>query len=190
MRRRAAAAVLLSLLLCWTVACSDPASKLPSYGIVPAFELTDSLGRPFDSGQLTGKIWVADFIYTHCPGPCPRMTSQMHSIQKKLKGDPDTRLVSFTVDPDRDSPPVLNAFAQKFGGPADDWFFLTGSPDTLHRLARNVFMVGDLIGVMDHSTKFILVDKKRQIRGFYSTFDSEGIPALLRDIELLRRSRG
>lgn len=187
---RGAAACILFVSLIGSLACSDPASKLPSYGAVPHFQLTDSLGRPFDSKQLTGKVWIADFIYTHCPGPCPRMTSQMHSVQKKLKDDSDTRLVSFTVDPDRDSPPVLNAFAQKFGGPADDWFFLTGSRDTLHHLAKDVFMVGDLIGVMDHSTKFILVDKKRQIRGYYSTFDADGIPTLLRDVDALRRSQG
>jgi protein SCO1/2 len=187
---RSAAAVLLFTSLIAAIACSDRATKLPVYGVVPPFELTDSFDRPFDSSQLTGKVWIADFIYTHCPGPCPRMTSQMHSVQQKLKNDPDTRLVSFSVDPDRDTPAVLNAFAQKFGGPADDWFFLTGSRDTLSHLARKVFMVGDLIGVMDHSTKFILVDQKRQIRGFYSTFDAEGIPTLLRDVDALRRSRG
>jgi protein SCO1/2 len=186
---RAITGIALFALICGTIACSDPASKLPSYGTVPEFQLTDSLGRPFDSKQLSGKVWIADFIYTHCPGPCPRMTSQMHSVQKKLKNDSDTRLVSFTVDPDRDNPAVLNAFAQKFGGPAEDWFFLTGSPETLHHLAKDVFMVGDLVGVMDHSTKFILVDKRRQIRGFYSTFDAEGIPTLLHDVDLLRRSR-
>ena len=187
---RGAAAVILFVSLVATLACSDHTSKLPSYGAVPEFQLTDSLGRPFDSKQLTGKVWIADFIYTHCPGPCPRMTSQMHSVQTKLKNDSDTRLVSFTVDPDRDSPPVLNAFAEKFGGPAEDWFFLTGPRDTLHHLAKDVFMVGDLIGVMDHSTKFILVDKKRQIRGFYSTFDADGIPTLLHDVDALRRSQG
>lgn len=117
------------------------------------------------------------------------MTSQMHSVQQRLKNNTDLRFISFTVDPARDTPPVLNAFAQKFGGPAPDWFFLTGSPDTLHHLARNVFMVGDLINVMDHSTKFIVVDRKRHIRGFYSTFDTDGIPALERDIKALLRSR-
>jgi protein SCO1/2 len=180
----AAAAILLAL------GCSDPASKLPVYGSVPEFQLVDSQGRKFDSKALTGKVWVADFIYTHCPGPCPRMTSQMHSVEKQTSGDTDLRLVSFTVDPARDTPPVLNEFAQRFGGPSDQWFFLTGSADTLHHLARNVFMVGDLVGVMDHSTKFILVDRKRQIRGFYSTFDADGIPALLHDAKLLSKTRG
>jgi protein SCO1 len=169
--------------------CSDPARKLQVYGQVPHFELTDSHGNRFDSKQLDGKVWVADFIYTHCPGPCPRMTSQMHSVQKQLANEADVRFVSFTVDPARDTPAVLNAFAEKFGESAADWFFLTGSPDTLHKLARNVFMVGDLVGVMDHSTKFILVDRKGQIRGFYSTFDAEGITKLLHDIVVLQHSR-
>jgi protein SCO1/2 len=176
-------------LLALSTGCSDPASKLEVYGVVPSFQLTDSLGNSFDSNQLTGKVWVADFIYTHCPGPCPRMTSQMHTLEKQIEGDQDVRLVSFTVDPAQDSPPVLNNFAQRFGGPTPQWFFLTGAPETLHKLARNVFMVGDLVGVMDHSTKFILVDRKRRIRGFYSTFEPDGIAKLRKDIQSLVRSR-
>ena len=169
-------------------ACVSPAKKLPEYGAVPDFDLTDSHGRPFDSKSLNGKVWIADFIYTNCPGPCPRMTSQMHSLVEKLQRERDVRFVSFTVDPARDTPPVLNDYAQHFG-PSGQWYFLTGAPDTLHHLARNVFMVGDLINVMDHSTKFILVDGKRQIRGFYSTFDKDGMSALIQDVETLSRSR-
>jgi protein SCO1 len=97
--------------------------------------------------------------------------------------------VSFSVDPARDSPPVLNDFARRFGGPTPQWSFLTGAPETLHELARNVFMVGDLIGVMDHSTKFMVVDKKGRVRGYYSTFDPKGIETLLHDVNALRRSR-
>jgi protein SCO1/2 len=177
-------------LLLFASACSDPAKNLPVYGSVPGFQLVDSTGRPFDAKALTGKIWVADFIYTHCPGPCPRMTSQMHTLEKKLGSDSDIRFVSFSVDPARDTPPVLDEFARRFGGPTARWSFLTGSADTLHHLARNVFMVGDLVGVMDHSTKFILVDRKRQIRGFYSTFDTDGLSTLARDVKALERSRG
>jgi protein SCO1/2 len=168
--------------------CSDPAKKLPVYGKVPRFDLTDSSGKPFHSSSLEGKVWVADFIYTHCPGPCPRMTSQMHRIEEQTRNEESVYLVSFTVDPARDTPPVLNEFARRFGGPTARWSFLTGSPATLHQLARNVFMVGDLIDVMDHSTKFILVDKKGRIRGFYSTFDSNGMSSLLKDIHGVERS--
>ncbi len=148
--------------------------------------MTDSEGRPFNSSQLAGKVWVADFIYTLCPGPCPRMTSQMHKVERQISGDPDVRLVSFSVDPDHDSPPVLNAFAHRFGGPAPDWIFLTGSRATVHLLAYQTFHVGDIIGRMDHSTKFIVVDKHGAIRGYYSSFDADGIPQMMKDVAALR----
>jgi len=179
-----------SLLLVLTVAglifsCSKP--PLPDYGLVPRFTLTDSNGRPFDSDMLHGKVWVADFIFTNCPGPCPRMTSQMHQVEQQVKKFEDVRLISFSVDPDRDTPAVLTEFAHHFGGPTADWYFLTGPPATVHLLAHDVFKVGDLIGVMDHSTKFMLVDKTGHLRGYYSTFDEEGIPTLLNDLNRLRR---
>jgi len=181
--------LVLSLLLLTaaglTFSCSKP--PLPDYGMVPPFTLTDSNGQPFDSQSLHGKVWVADFIYTNCPGPCPRMTSQMHRLERQLKSAEDVRLVSFSVDPDRDTPAALTVFAHRFGGPTEQWYFLTGSPQTLHLLAREVFKVGDLIGVMDHSTKFMLVDKAGHIRGYYSTFDQDGISTLLDDLKRLRK---
>ncbi len=179
--------LLCFLFLLSITACTDPASKLPDYGHIPAFEMTDSHGHAFDSKQLAGKVWVVDFIYTNCPGPCPRMTSQMHRVEQQVKNDEDVRLVSISVDPARDAPPVLNAFAQRFGGPTDKWVFLTGSPATVHLLAHDVFHVGDIISNMDHSTKFMVVDKHGELRGYYSTFDEDGIPAILRDVAALRR---
>ena len=149
MTRRFLTLAFVSVLCVLQQACVDPASKLPVYDAVPHFVLTDSHGKSFNSDSLKGKVWVADFIYTHCPGPCPRMTSQMHQLEKKMSGSEDVRFVSFSVDPERDSPAVLQQFAERFGGPTDRWSFLTGNPDTLHVLARNVFKVGDLISVMD-----------------------------------------
>lgn len=170
------------------VGCSHRAAELPDYQTVPPFQMTDSEGRPFNSSQLAGKVWIVDFIYTNCPGACPLMTSQMHRMQEKLKSDSDVRLVSISVDPDRDTPPVLEAFAKRFGGPAPDWVFLTGSPATVHLLAHDVFKVGDLIKTMDHSTRFMLVDKRGHLRGYYSTFDTDGMNSLLRDVDALRNS--
>jgi protein SCO1 len=168
--------------------CTNPRSNLPNYGAVPTFHMTDSQGRPFDSKVLKGKLWVADFIYTNCPGPCSRMSSEMHKLQQQVSGEKDLYLISISVDPQHDSAPVLNDFAHRFGGPAHDWIFLTGSPDTVHLLAHDVFHVGDLIGKMDHSTKFTLVDKRGDIRGYYSSFDSDGIPSLLKDVAALRNA--
>lgn len=153
--------------------------------------MTTSQGQAFQSSELQGKVWVADFIYTSCPGACPMMTSRMHQLQRNLKSDADVRLVSISVDPKNDTPPVLNAFAQRFDGPAPDWYFLTGSPATVHLLAHDTFKVGDIIQNMDHSTKFILVDKHGYMRGYYSSDDDAqtGVPSLLHDIELLRHQR-
>lgn len=168
-------------------ACTDPAKNLPNYGIVPAFTMTDSEGHGFDSKLLTGRVWVADFIYTTCPGPCPRMTSQMHKIEQRVKDKNDIALVSFSVDPTHDTPDVLNNFAHRFGGPTPRWYFLTGSPETVHLLAYETFHVGDLIGKMDHSTKMIVVDKRQNIRGYYSTFDAGAIDAILKDVTALAK---
>ena len=171
-------------------ACTDPSSKLPNYAAVPHFSMTDSLGRPFDSTSLKSRVWVADFIFTSCPGPCPLMTSRMHSLQKQLVGYPDVRLVSISVDPQNDTPSVLKAFANRFGGPASDWYFLTGSPQTVHLLAHDVFKIGDIIQQMDHSTRFMLVDKNGNVRGYYSSDEADNaLPTLLHDLDLLRHQR-
>ena len=88
---------------------------LPAYGVVPDFTLTDQNGAAFQStARLNKKVWVADFIFTNCPGPCPRMSSQMHQVQAALDGNDAVRFVSFTVDPARDTPPVLAAYAKHF----------------------------------------------------------------------------
>jgi protein SCO1/2 len=169
--------------------CTDPASKLPNYGVVPPFTMTDSSGHSFSSSALSGKVWVADFIYTNCPAECPMMTSKMRKVEQKIRGEKDVRLVSFSVDPERDTPPVLDAFAHRFGGPTPQWYFLTGTPHIVHVLAYETFHVGDVLGKIEHSTKFILIDKRGNIRGYYSTFDEDGIPTMLRDLSALRKER-
>jgi protein SCO1 len=169
--------------------CTDPASKLPNYGKVPPFTMTDSHGRVFDRAALAGKVWIADFIYTNCPAECPRMTAQMHRVEQQVKNENDVKLVSISVDPEHDSPPVLNDFAHRYGGPTDQWIFLTGSPATVHLIAYQTFHVGDVIGKIEHSTKFVLVDKKGDIRGYYSSLYQDDLSQMLKDIEPLRNAR-
>jgi protein SCO1/2 len=155
---------------------------LPSYSSIPDFTLTDQNGAQFSSGaQLKGHVWIADFIFTNCTGPCPRMTSQMHHVQTALAGANSVRLVSFTVDPARDTPPVLAAYASRFEAQPGTWFFLTGAQDALHQLSRNAFMLGDVDGNLQHSTRFVLVDRDSKIRGFYLTSEEDAIPRLIAD---------
>jgi protein SCO1/2 len=170
-------------------ACTRPAPKLPDYGKVPDFQMTDSEGHPFDSASLNGKVWIADFIYTSCPDACPRMTSEMERVAHELAGEKNVELVSISVDPDHDSPPVLNAFAHQYGAPTSQWIFLTGTAPTIHQIAYTTFHVGDVIGKMDHSTKFIVVDKHGDIRGYYASMDPDSIQTMLSDVEALREGR-
>src|SRR5207253_1726487 len=117
-------------------ACSH--AKLPSYGIVPNFELTDHTNAAFNSGVLAGRVWIANFMFTNCPGPCPRMSSQMHQVQTALEAK-GIRLVSFTVDPARDTPGKLAKYAEFYHASPGVWFFLTGPQASLNRLAKDVF---------------------------------------------------
>lgn len=155
--------------------------------------MTDSQGKPFDSRALAEKVWVVDFIYTSCPAACPMMTAKMRSVEKKVRNASDVRLVSISVDPARDTPEALIHFAHQYGGPTPQWIFLTGAPGTVHLLAYTTFHVGDVLGKVEHSTKFMLVDKRGHIRGYYSTLRGEeggerdDMNALLHDIQLLRR---
>ena len=139
--------------------------------------LTAQDGQPFHSQALAGKIWVADFMYTTCPGPCPRMTSQMHDVQQAVLKVPDVHLVSFTVDPKNDTPAVLADYAKVHGASPAMWNFLTGPVATLQMLDRDVFKLGNVDGTLAHSTRFVLVDRQgahsRLLRDLGPVFDSQ-----------------
>jgi protein SCO1/2 len=162
---------------------------LPVYGAVPEFTLTGQNGQPFDSRVLTGKIWVADFFFTTCTGPCPRMSSMMRRIQNEFKGVDDLNFVSFTVDPARDDPMALAGYAKRFQAEPDRWHFLTGPMDELNQLSLKVFMLGAVTGNLDHSTRFVLVDRRRQIRGSYLTAEQDALKRLTSDIRSLLGDR-
>jgi len=163
----------------------NAASKLPSFGVVDDFQLTDQSGASFDSRTLSGRVWIADFIFTNCAGPCPRMTTEMRRVQGELAAVKDARLVSFTVDPDRDSPSVMAEYAKRYHAEPERWIFLTGPKATLHHITRDVFKLGDVSGALEHSTRFALVDKKGRIRGFYASADSEAMNKLVADAKAL-----
>jgi protein SCO1/2 len=152
---------------------------LPVLGEIPAFELLNQQGRKFDRSALDGHVWVADFIYTNCEGPCPRMTSRMHAIQKAT-GE-GIKLVSFSVDPQRDTPQALAEYGKKFAADDARWTFLTGDPATLDMLDHDAFKLGNLGVAMDHSTRFVLIDKKGRIRGYYSLGDDNTVSRVSKD---------
>jgi len=134
-RDRQGAAALLALCL---AGCA-PTPPLPVLGQVPPLHLTSQTGEPFERNALNGHVWVADFIFTSCPGPCPRMSSQMRDIQSATADTPDVKLVSFTVDPAHDTPAVLAAYGKHFLAQPGRWYFLTGTQNRLNQIGRAGF---------------------------------------------------
>jgi protein SCO1/2 len=172
-------------------------TELRKMSIVPPFALTERSGRTVTNRDLSGKIWVADFIYTTCPGPCPVITSGMARLQDAVAHDPQVQLVSFTVDPQTDTPAVLAKYADQFGADPNRWWFLTGPEKPLDDLIQNGFLqvVQDNSGQplqegqykVTHSTYLALVDGDGNVRGFYSGIGTDGRSDLLRDIKVLEK---
>ena len=169
--------------------CVKPA-PLEVMGDVPQFELVSDTGQPFDSHALDGHIWVADFIYTTCEGPCPMMSSHMRQIQDQTAAEyPDVRFVSITVDPAHDTPAALAEYAKRYKRDPNRWFFLTGETAKLNDVSLKAFKLNSVDGSMTHSTRFALVDQKRRIRGYYLTSEDGFMPKLMHDIRQLEREK-
>ncbi len=156
-------------------------------GKVPAFELTQQDGSAYASKALDGKVWVANFVFTRCPTICPTFSAKMASIQKKT-GDA-VRLVSFTVDPEFDTPEKLAAYATKFQA-TPRWTFLTGERPAVEAIVIKGLMQtmvkgdGSLMSI-GHGSYFVLVDGKQQIRGFYRFNDDDSVERVVRDAATL-----
>jgi protein SCO1/2 len=158
----------------------------------PAFTLTNRDGRAVRRQDLAGKPWIADFIFTRCPASCPLMTARMARLNRELPRDLDVRLVSFSVDPEHDTPQVLERYAESYKAPAR-WFFLTGGKEEIYRLSRQGFKLGieipppsapggPAVEPILHSTRFVLVDGQGRIRGYYDGFDEDSMKKLVGDL--------
>ncbi len=139
------------------------------YHTIPDFELTDQNGKPFGSDDLEGKIYVANFFFTSCPSICPTMTFHMGELQKHFNLYPEVHLLSFTVDPERDSAEALMQYAHENRADTNMWTFLTGNKDSIYQLAFKGFFVNAMEdelapGGFLHSEYFVLVDKHGRIR--------------------------
>ena len=170
--------------------------SLPVLGQVPEFTLMDQRGQGFSESKLRGKVWIADFIFTRCAGPCPIMTQQLMTMTQDLAQEPDIRFVSFSVDPDYDTPKVLSEYAEKFMADANRWLFLTGARAWIFDLAIKHFhlaaggMPDEESGHILHSTKFVLVDKALNIRGYYDSLVPEELHRLRADAKKLAAEAG
>ncbi|HLV66559.1 MAG TPA: SCO family protein [Polyangiaceae bacterium] len=186
--RRALLGLAVALPFVGTLACRK--RELPELGRVGAFTLTDQNGRSFGSDALQSKIWVAAFMFTRCPTICPRITSRMRDLQVKAKdrGVP-VHLVSFSVDPEHDTPAVLRDYATRFRADLSSWSFVTGDLAVVRQAAVEGFKLA-LEGTADaskehygilHGSHLVLVDRDLVIRGYYRTDDEQELDRLLAD---------
>ena len=159
--------------------------ELPVLATVPKFELAEQNGTSFASRDMMGKISVVDFIFTSCEGPCPIMADNMSDLYRAFAGSHKVQFVSISVDPARDRLAVLHEYALRQGVTDTRWVFLRGDLNTIKWLSESGFMLAaDELPAM-HSTKFVLVDDKGQIRGYYSGTDKASVNILKRHIKEL-----
>lgn len=175
--------VLLTLLLSYLLTGLEKRAShhrsLPVIGALNDFALTNQSGAAVSLAALRGKVWIADIIFTRCPGPCLKMTRQMKELQEALAPADETRLVTLTTDPDFDTPLVLEKYAERFNADFHRWMFLTGSKKELGELAGGGLKLTSVEksaaerqsenDLFIHSTIFVVVDKHAQLRGVFET---------------------
>lgn len=189
-----AALLVLAFLLATLKMGAALGKPLQVYGQVASFTLTNQDGRPISLSDLRGKVWVADIIFTRCPGPCLKMTRQMAELQATLPANSQAKLVSLTTDPAFDAPPVLRTYAQRFGADFNRWMFLTGTPKQIASLAIDSLKLTAIekkpeerespADLFVHSTIFVVIDKHGQLRGIFET-TGDGVDPVRTKHELL-----
>jgi len=159
--------------------------QLPKLGSIPSFEFTDSDGNLISQEELSGKVWVADFIFTTCTMACPVMTGNMNLIHKAFKNNDKVRIVSISVYPEYDTPEILKEYASRYNANTNRWHFLTGPEENVKLVIKNGFKMGDYEDIIFHSEKFALVDQDGNIRGYYNGMKIDDVKTLKKDIRVL-----
>ncbi len=161
------------------------------YHIIANFSLTNQNGKTITQADYKDKIYVADFFFTTCQTICPIMTDHMVKIQEELKDDDEVLLLSHTVTPEIDSVGQLKRYALEKGVNDSKWNLVTGDKKEIYNLARKSYLAAKDVPYSEndlvHTENFILVDKKKRIRGFYDGTDPEAIEKLLADIQILKQ---
>lgn len=176
--------LLIGLVMTRTV-FSPPPAPPPVYGLVPAFSLTDQHARPLTTADLAGRVWIADFIFTSCAGQCLLMSDQMANLQRTFRHEEGIRFVSFSIDPDHDTPAALAAYAQQYGADSR-WRLVTGDRAAITALCRDGFHLAVGAGTsarepIAHSVRLILVDRAGRIRGYYDATQAGAMARLRHD---------
>lgn len=171
---------------------NDPDS-LRGVHCIPAFAFTGQDGKKVTDQTFAGKLYVADFFFTACPGICKKLTTHLSKVQEAYKNDPAVLLLSHSVTPEADSVPVLRRYADAFGAIQGKWFMVTGNRDSLYHLARTAYFADEDMGYQKstadflHTENLLLIDKHRRIRGVYKGTSPADIQQLIGDIRILKK---
>lgn len=161
-------------------------SSLPVIKEAPFFSGIDQQGSVLRSNQLLGKIWIASFMFTSCQGVCPVMNGELQKVQREFESF-DIRFVSFTVDPETDSQQALAEYGKRYSADVRRWSFVRMNIDSVRSLSKTGFLLSDPFEPSAHSSRYVLVDKKNRIRGYYDCMDSVKVVELKRDIRILQQ---
>lgn len=181
-------------LVAWRASAARPVERveLPVLSQVPEFEFLDQSGQPFGSKQLAGQLWVANFIFTRCPNICPKFTAKMGTLQDRSASEARAlQLVSFTVDPEHDTPEVLAAYGEKHRADFSRWRFLHGPRPELERVIKEGMLQpmdmgdGKDLNTVVHGSYFALVDRQLRVRGVYRFSEPGTVDEVLKDVKVL-----
>lgn len=178
----------------------DPLMKFEK---VPDFEFTSQDHELVSNANFENKVYVVEFFFTSCPTICPRMNENMVKIQNEFYGNPNFGIASVSIDPERDTPEALKAYAKDKGATLKNWYFLTGDKEAVYAFSNDGFRLyagenKDVEGGFEHSGLFALIDKEGYIRSrtvvngenenpikFYNGLDEKEVQWLKEDINLL-----
>lgn len=187
----------LAVTLAFVARAMRPRAPLPVLGHIPTFHFVDERQTPFTSDSMVGHVSVVDFIFTRCTSSCPRLTATMAELQGRLnRHATSARLVSFSVDPDNDTPAVLADYAAKANADLARWSFVTGPADEVAKAVVLGFKVsaakvarqaGDYDVI--HGNWLVLVDRKGDFRGYYQVDEARDLDAVVADVERVERER-
>jgi protein SCO1 len=157
---------------------------------IPSFNFTGQDGKPVSDADFKGKIFVANFFFTSCPSVCPRVTSELMRVQKMFAAQRDFRMISHSVDPERDSVEALNQFGKQYLVNPSKWKLVTGKREEIYGLAEKGYLliVGEDAkqpGGFFHSELLVLVDKEKRIRGYFDGMDPLSVDTLMAEIKVL-----
>jgi protein SCO1/2 len=171
----------------------DSAAAVPAdFHAIPSFSLTDQEGETVTEADLEGRITVANFFFTACPGICPATTGNMLRVQREFSNVASVALLSHSVTPEKDSLEALQAFAETTGVLAEQWKLVTGAQEVIYSLGKDAYFADDDLGettpgaAFTHTESFYLLDGNRRIRGIYNGMNNAAVTQLIEDVRTLQ----